>query len=121
MCDIISRGLLSYEVNRDPADLDYLVYEVYKLYRILKSVESCTDGVLEKISVSLALLEELQDLEFPSNLQSFSSAPPVVLTNGRGRRRFDIRMDQLEYLLSIGFTCPKIASMLGVSLRTIRR
>ncbi len=97
LCGIIARSLHSYEINKDPCDLDYLIYQVYKFYRILKSVESCTDDVLEKISTSLALFEELQELELPLSVQT--SEPQVVVSSSRGRPRFDIRVDQLEYLL----------------------
>ena len=68
---------------------------------------------------SLTLLEGLQQLE---DIEvGVDIAHEVIRTQRRGRPRFDIRPDQLEYLLGIGFTCPRIAIMLGVSLRTIRR
>ena len=41
--------------------------------------------------------------------------------NKRGRPRLEIKQQQLEYLLQLGFSCPKIAGVLGVSLSTIRR
>ena len=41
--------------------------------------------------------------------------------NQRGRPRLEIKQQQLEYLLQLGFSCPKIAGVLGVSLSTIRR
>ena len=31
--------------------------------------------------------------------------------------RFDVKQEQLEYLLDLGFNCPKVAEVLGVSLR----
>ena len=47
---------------------------------------------------------------------------PQYLFSGRiGRPRLDIRQEQLEYLLHLGFTCPQIAMLMGVSLSTIRR
>ena len=48
---------------------------------------------------------------------------PVVASEGRGRGRprFDIGRDQLEYLSSLNFTWTAIASMLGVSRMTIYR
>ena len=33
----------------------------------------------------------------------------------------DVKQEQLEYLLHLGFNCPKVAEVLGVSLSTIRR
>ena len=47
--------------------------------------------------------------------------PQYLFSGGRGRPRLDIRQQQLEYLLHLGFTCPQIAMLMGVSLSTIRR
>ncbi len=41
--------------------------------------------------------------------------------NRRGRPRLNVTKEQLEYLLALGFSCPKIADVVGVSLSTIRR
>ena len=38
-----------------------------------------------------------------------------------GRPRLHITQDQLEHLLSLGFSGPSIADVLGVSLSTVRR
>ena len=43
----------------------------------------------------------------------------MLYTNSRGRPRFFISQEQLEYHLQIGFTCPKIANVFGVSVSTI--
>ena len=48
-------------------------------------------------------------------------APGQVQLASRGRPRFDISKDQLEYLSSMSFTWTQIASMLGVSRMTIYR
>ena len=47
--------------------------------------------------------------------------PGLLPVNSRGRPRLDVSSNQLEYLLHLGFSCPRIASILGVSLSTIRR
>ena len=39
----------------------------------------------------------------------------------KGRSRLDIPKEQLKYLLGMGFSSPKISSVIGVSLSTIRR
>lgn len=48
---------------------------------------------------------------------------PILLPrqSHRGCPKFDIRKEQIEHLLNLHFTCPKFASLLGVSLRTVRR
>ena len=53
-------------------------------------------------------------------LQSVYTSDQVQLSL-RGRPRFDISQDQLEYLSSMSFTWTQIASMLGVSRMTIYR
>ena len=45
----------------------------------------------------------------------------VIQTGARGRPRFDINADQLEYLESLSFSWIDIASMFGVSRMTIYR
>ena len=48
--------------------------------------------------------------------------PAVAYHGGRGRPKIILTSRQLIQLLSIiGFTCPAIADMIGVSLSTIRR
>lgn len=42
-------------------------------------------------------------------------------TGGRGRPKFSISKEQLEYLASLSFTWPQIAQLLGVSRMTIFR
>ena len=40
------------------------------------------------------------------------------MVNHKGHPRLDIQ--HLEYLLRLGFSCPKIADVLGISLSTVR-
>ena len=48
-------------------------------------------------------------------------APPVVRSGLVGRPRFDIPQSQLTELVESGFTGVQIASVVGVSLSTVRR
>ena len=50
-----------------------------------------------------------------------SYASPSVRSSGRGRPKFDISKEQLEFLASMSFTWTQIAEMLGVSRMTIYR
>ena len=45
----------------------------------------------------------------------------TVHTGRRGRPRFDITKDQIEYLASLSFTWSEIAALIGVSRTTIFR
>lgn len=53
----------------------------------------------------------------------FAYQAPITTTSlrRRGRPRFDIERDQLEYLASMGFSWTKIADILGVSRMTVYR
>ena len=46
---------------------------------------------------------------------------PAIVSRGRGRPRFEISRDQLEYLSSLNFTWTEISSILGVSRMTVYR
>ena len=77
------------------------------------------DQVLEEVGRSLALLAEIEeDMEESCCMNYVPSLLPRQ--SHRGRPKFDIRKEQIEHL-NLNFTCPKIASLLGVSLHTIRR
>ena len=51
----------------------------------------------------------------------FSYQAHVVHTGRRGRLKFDIEKEQIEYLLSISFNWSEIAALLGVSRMTLYR
>ena len=54
-------------------------------------------------------------------LPSGQSCPVYRRSNGRGRPSYLIHQEELEALIELGFSFNQIASMLGVSERTIRR
>lgn len=120
ICVAIQHLVVSYDAIRDPGSLDCLIYQVGKLLRILVVVAYCSNHVLEAIGRSLTLLEELQG---SSSLTGFEQGYvlELIFGNRRGRPRLNITQEQIEYLLAIGFSCPKIADVIGVNLSTIRR
>ena len=76
------------------------------------------ESVFEQIAQSVALLDSQHEIEDGS---STSYHCEVESTGERGRSRFVITRDQLEYLLANDFSVSKIALLLGVSPSTIRR
>ena len=76
------------------------------------------ESVFEQIAQSIALLDSQPEIEDGS---STSYHCEVKSTGERGRSRFVITRDQLEYLLANDFSISKIALLLGVSPSTIRR
>ena len=115
LCVVIQRIVRSYQVSRDPCNLDLLIYQVSKLLGILIAVTYCSDQlqVLDAVGQSLTLLEELRSSSSLTSVEGY--VPQLSSGNGRGRPR------SKEYLLHIGFSCSKVADVIGVSLSTIRR
>ena len=100
----IQHLLALYELHRNPDELDFLLYQVNKLFRIVVSVDSVNREVVDAIAVSLGVLEELQRSE--SVVETSGYVPQLLTQGSRGRPRLDIRKEQLEYLLHMGFSCP---------------
>ena len=89
------------------------------MHHILRAYDRCSGEILENVGVSLSLLEELQNSGSGENTNGYT--PSIVSSSHRGRPNLDVHKEQLEYLLHIGFSCPKIAAIIGVSLSTIRQ
>ena len=119
LCVVIQRIVRSYQVSRDRCNLDLLIYQVSKLLGILITVTYCSDQVLDAVGQSLTLFEELQSSSSLTSVEGY--VPQLSSGNGRGRPRLCITKEQIEYLLHIGFSCSKVADVIGVSLSTIRR
>ena len=74
--------------------------------------------MVEATSRALAVLSQHMD---ESEVHYCGLQLHVMNTAGPGRPRYDVPQEQLEHLLQLNFDCPTIATMLGVSLRTVRR
>lgn len=101
------------------ADLDMIIYQTSKLYRIVRLLDASTHDTLEAIGRSLSVFEELYQTLDAGPLAAYG--PGLITTGSVGRPRLDVRKDQLEYLLEVGFSTPQIATTIGVSLSTVRR
>ena len=99
------------------ADLDVIIYQTSKLYSIVRLLNASTHDTLEAIGRSLSVFEELyQTLLDAGPLTAYG--PGLITTGSVGRPRLDVRKDQLEYLLGVGFSTPQIATTIGVSIDT---
>ena len=118
----VERLSVLYDGSKDPTILDSLIYHLDRLYRSVLPLECYRDEVVEALSMTLALLNDLINSEQGDYQHACRHPCSCVSGNrSRGRPRILISQEQLEYLLTIGFSCPKIAVVLGVSLSTIRR
>ena len=96
-----------------------LFYHVDRLHRTLMAINACINSVLEAVGMSLTLLEELNGVQGMENEHGYTTQ--VLQENCGGHPSLNVKQEQLEYLLRLGFNCPKIAEALGVSLSTISR
>lgn len=72
------------------------------------------DMVRALLNIIVSICEDPEQEVYGSNLTS-------VVSCRRGRPKYDLPEEQLVYFLDHGFTCTRISSMMGVSLRTVRR
>lgn len=101
--------MTSYNACPDPNVLDHLIVQMDILHSHLVLV-GMDDYVLRAVTTAVEALTDLID-----------TSACVIPNSRRGHPRLDVSEEQLVHLLSLRFTCPAIVSMLGVSLRTLRR
>lgn len=106
--DEVRRDMTSYDVSPDPQVLDHLILQldILRFHFVLFGMDNC---ILRALTTVVEILTDM------------NRASDFVLTNFRGRPRLEVSEEQLVNLLSLRFAYPTIASMLGVSLRTLRR
>ena len=81
------------------------------------SVSLCTQlvDVDRKLFFSLSEAKHIVEGMKASKKQYESYISDQLFTGNRGRPRYSITKEQLEYFISFRFTAPEIAKMLGVS------
>ena len=132
------------EIQSGSANRAFTEYSLERLQTGIRSVSSVLDNIKNatptnatetsvyedysgKLSDLLSCLRELSQewqLHLDRCIQQSSEASyasPSVRSSGRGRPKFDISKEQLEFLASMSFTWTQIAEMLGVSRMTIYR
>ena len=91
---------------------------LFKTAMNISATVTLPESVFEQIAQSVPLLDSQHEIEDGS---CTSYHCEVESTGERGRSRFVITRDQLEYLLANDFSVSKIALLLGVSPSKIRR
>lgn len=110
-CKLITRNLRSDE-------MDYFYFTIDRVEHILAlcvQVFSVEAEIFSLRSEAKCLIGS----ELPAIAQGFQS--DKVFTGDRGRPRYNITRQQLEYFKHYGFNAVEMAAMLGVSEATLRR
>ena len=114
----VNADITRYDCCSDPQVLDHLVFQLELLQQYLLAGNAENDAIL-LLAQAVSAISSIYDSQI-SHLSNVAT-PINIHTNGRGRPALIITEEQLIHLLSLGFNCPTIASMLGASLRTVRR
>ena len=87
------------------------------------ALATCKNSVGDLIVILRSLLAKWQEYRdmYNSTCRSTAYHVPLVHNGRRGRPRFDVDKDQLEYLLSLSFNWSEIAALLGISRMTLYR
>lgn len=101
--------------------IDSVLYGIDWLYnslvRYLGAYNSVSDHLVGIVRDAKDLLQSLvHEYEAPNSYRT-----EQISSGGRGRPKFDVSRDQLEFLLERGFSVPDVAHMLGLSVRTTER
>lgn len=95
--------------------------------RMISSEQSIYQGYKQDLDQLLSQLRFLLDqwknykMLLDSNSNDCAYQTPLLYSGRRGRPKFDIEKEQLEYLVSLSFSWNEIASLLCVSRMTLYR
>ena len=82
----------------------------------------CIASIRELVTVIRSLSAKWHEYrQIHSDIRTLGYATPVPHTGQRGRPKFDVDKEQIEYLLSLSFNWMEIAALLGISRMTLYR
>lgn len=111
LCSVIRREIEAYQETRDLGVFETMSRHFELFYCHLLMSPETTENMLTFVGEIIGQIRQILD----------DADTTRVAQDAVGRPRFNVAQEQLECLLELRFTCPDIARLLGVSLRTIRR
>lgn len=103
---------------QDFENMDYIRYRVdWLCAMLLRLGERLEESLLPFIQQAQFLLSSLEGGIYCTA----KCTPPLIKTGLRGRPKFQLTLEQLEYFLEYGFKARDMAQMLNVSEKTIAR
>ena len=100
---------------RIPDDITSVILRLEYLNEALVNSGQFTDRAVSAISEVLSILRNVANNNLPETREL------EVRFGRRGRPPFDIKEEQLVFLVENGFKVPQISQLLGVSIRTVER
>ena len=112
---VIESAITSIDRAKDTDDISSLVLRLDYLNRVIVE-EELPDPIVSSLGEVLSILRE-KEMEPDWEISSTDIEP----IRRRGRPSFDVKEEQLSFLVENDFKVPEISLMLGVSTRTVER
>ena len=123
--DILWGEFQEYSSGRDPVTLERIKFHLEIIICFLdRSTFDHDNSLSTSFRRALALLNAFCETEGEDqSAAAYVSSQSINILNQRfyGRCKIVITQEQLEQYLDMGFNCPTIATLFGVSVRTVRR
>lgn len=121
--NMVEETITRLENLTDPFEIDGLIMRLDYLKRLLVNLDndsnSQTDEIVSLIGDAInELMRDTQSRFLDLDTVEFA---PKVRNHRRGRPSFEIKEEQLSFLLEEGFTVPIIGQLFRVSTRTVER
>lgn len=112
---VIESAITSIDSVENTDDISSLVLRLECLNRVIVG-EGLPDAIVSSLGQVLLILRE-REREWDCEINSVNTES----SRRRGRPSFDIKEEQLAFLVENDFKVPEIGAMLGVSSRTVER
>ena len=112
---VIESAITSIDSAKNTDDISRLVLRLDYLTRVIVG-EGLPDPIVSSLGEVLFILRE-KEMEPDWEINSTDKES----TRRRGRPSFDVKEEQLSFLVENDFKVPEISAMLGVSTRTVER
>ena len=107
--------------NGQSDHIDSVLYRTDWLYNSLVRYLGVYDSVSDQLISFVRDAKDLLQISVHHNGAPDSYRTEQVSHGGRGRPKFDVSRDQIEFLLERGFSVPDVAQILGIGVRTTER
>jgi len=105
--------------NHDSDTFDYTVFRLDWVLNVLARYLD-TEGTRAHARI-IHLVREAREAVTNANCSTDAFQAGSIFTGQRGRPKLDVPQEQLQFLVERRFNIPQIASLLGVSERTVER
>ena len=115
--NIFDQFILSGDIE---TDFQVLLLRLDYLQRLLVNL-NIDDSITENVGRAYNILFNLNQIRQGHAIEGGRNTAPIVNSGRRGRPTYDIKEEQLSFLLENGFKVADMSKVIGVSQRTVER